>query len=299
MSQALRLIECRTPDHLVHQGFFYEPKKKGTTALVWVHGLTGNFYRNFPLHRALIAQCEKHGWAYLSCNTRGHDTLASIRKVDASTDSGFSRIPAGAGQEIFTDCVYDIQAYVTYLGTLGYGQIILIGHSTGANKVCYYSASYPYDARIAGVVLTSPIRDRLTAPSYMGCILWIMKRLVALGLGKKPLFVPGVFFPITPYRHVSLFSRGSPEDVFAYGEKPPRPMKMIADMKHPVLVVFGEEDEMADRPVGMIQKEFDIQNHRFPYRSARIAGSDHGFEGHEHTVAGKIAGFIRTVLVKK
>ncbi len=299
MSQALRLIECTTLDHLVHQGFFYEPQKKGKIALVWVHGLTGNFYRNFSLHRALIAQCKKHGWAYLSCNTRGHDMLASIRKVDNSTDSGFTRIPAGAGQEIFTDCVYDIQAYVQYLGTLGYSRMILIGHSTGANKVCYYSASYPYDARVAGVVLMSPIRDRLTVPSYMECILWIMKRLVALGLGKRPLFVPGVFFPITPYRYVSLFSCGSPEDVFTYGDKPSRSMHMVSGMKHPAFVVFGEEDEMADRPVALIQKEFDSQVYRLAYTSTRIAGSDHGFEGYEHTVAGKIAGFIRTVLVKK
>lgn len=298
MNEAIHLIECRTQDNLVHQGLLYKPQKKGNTALIWVHGLTGNFYRNYPLHTALIAQCKKHGWAYLSCNTRGHDALASIRKVDNAVDSGFSRIPGGAGQEVFTDCVYDIQGYVEYLGKLGYSRIILIGHSTGANKVCYYSASKPYDARIAGVVLTSPIRDRLTAPSYMGCILGIMKRLVALGLGKKPLFVPGVFFPITPYRYASLFSRGSPEDVFCYGEKPPRPMKMISDMKHPVFVVFGEKDEMADRPVALIQKEFDSQVHRLAYTSTRIAGSDHGFEGYENTLAGHIAGFIRMVLQK-
>lgn len=298
MNEPIHLIECRTSDDLIHQGFLYEPQKKGNTALVWVHGLSGNFYRNYSLHDALIAQCKKHGWAYLSCNTRGHDALASIRKIDSAVPTGVSRVAGGAGQENFTECVYDIQAFIDYLGTLGYSRIILIGHSTGANKVCYYGASYPYDKRVKGIVLASPIRDRLTAPSYLGLILLVMRFFVALGLGNKLLFVPFIFFPITPNRFLSLFSR-SQEDVFAYGEKPPRPMNMVADIHYPVYVMFGQEDEMADRPVGNILREFDSQNHRLSYTSVCIPGSDHGFDGYEPNVARHIAGFIQTLLLKK
>lgn len=288
----VRYIEVTTKDDCIHQGFLYEPQKKGNTALVWVHGLTGNFYKNYSLHTALITQCKKHGWAYLSCNTRGHDALASIRKVDKSTKTGFSRIPGGTGQEIFSDCVLDIQAFVDYVGLLGYSKIIVLGHSTGANKVCYYSGSYPYDARVKGIVLASPIRDRLTAPPYIGIILLVMKLLVLLGFGKKLLFVPSVFFPITPNRLLSLFSRGSTEDVFMYGEKPPATMNMISQINHPVLVLFGTQDEMADRPVELIQKEFDGQNHHVFYKSVCLEGSDHGFDGYEIQAATHIRDFI-------
>ena len=152
------LAEITTKDKLVHQGIYFEPKKKGKRAILWAHGLTDNFYGDMGLMEALVETLGKDGWGIASFNTRGHDVVSFIKKLDSLSPKGHTSMTIGAGYENFKECVYDIDAGIFFLEQQGFKEIIIAGASTGANKVCYYAGTQN-DPRVVGVIRVSPISD--------------------------------------------------------------------------------------------------------------------------------------------
>src|SRR3989344_909522 len=155
------LAEIVTKDKLIHQGIFFWPKRPTKKAILWVHGLTSTFYSNVPLLTEFAKQCEREGVGFASFNNRGHDIVAGIKKVDPSSDKGYTHIDGGAALETFKDSTYDIEAGVTFLKYQGFSKIIVVGHSTGSNKTCFYAAGRKNTA-IVGYVLAGPVSDRNT-----------------------------------------------------------------------------------------------------------------------------------------
>ncbi|KKS84986.1 MAG: hypothetical protein UV59_C0012G0079 [Candidatus Gottesmanbacteria bacterium GW2011_GWA1_43_11] len=101
--------------------------------------------------------------------------------------------------------MFDIDAGISFLINQGFSEIILIGHSTGANKVCYYAGSRK-DPRVSAIVLASPVSDRYDPtikPVEMRERLTKMQQLIKNKKGDE-LQLGLHFFPITPKRFVSL-----------------------------------------------------------------------------------------------
>ena len=125
----------------------------------------------------------------------------------------------GAGVEHFPDCVKDIDAMVTFFTDLGFTKVILVGNSTGANKVCFYAGTHP-DPRVFGVVLSGSMSDRYSATDeetnrkHQA----LMEQKIRDGKGDE-LLTGFDFFPLTPKRWMSLLATGSPEDVFNYRDQ--------------------------------------------------------------------------------
>lgn len=69
------LTEIVTRDKLIHQGVFFKPKKPGKRALLWVHGLTDNFYGDVSLYEEFSKLADKTGIAFAVFNNRGHDVV--------------------------------------------------------------------------------------------------------------------------------------------------------------------------------------------------------------------------------
>ncbi|MBI3576978.1 hypothetical protein HY086_03000 [Candidatus Gottesmanbacteria bacterium] len=152
------LIEIVTKDKLVHQGVYFESPKKNKKAILWVHGLTDNFYGDQVTLETFADYCEKEGWGFASFNNRGHDIVSSIAKIDKRKPKGRTAIAGGSAYEDFRGCLYDIDGAVTFLARQGYSEVVLMGISTGANKACYYAGSRR-DPRVVAVVLASAISD--------------------------------------------------------------------------------------------------------------------------------------------
>jgi pimeloyl-ACP methyl ester carboxylesterase len=291
------LSEITTKDGLVHQGLFSQPsstaspfawaskdksagKPRSKRALLWIHGLSAAFYNDIFLHETVAQACDKKGWGFAVFNNRGHDLLAGIRKKDGTPPNGYSYYPAGAGQEVFAESVLDIDAGVDFLVGKGFTDVVIVGHSTGANKACYY---------VTGVVLSGPMSDRLdtsVAPKKRQKDLKFMRHRISEGKGEEPLFGYH-FFPITPRRYVSLFEPGTQEDTFDYGDAEPR-MKYFSKIRLPLLVVLAGRDEYADRPIADIKKIFDVRAAARRYKSIIIPGALHKFNGTEKEIAGAI-----------
>lgn len=263
------LAEIVTKDKLVHQGIFFRPKQPTKKAILYVHGLTSTFYGNVPLFEAFVDACEEARIGFAAFNNRGHDIVTGIKKIDLREPKGYARVNGGAGYERFEDCIYDIDAGVSFLENQGFSEIILAGHSTGANKVCYYAGT-KRDYRITGVILLSPVSDRLD-PSHnkeqIAKQLRAMKRKISDGKGD--VLVSGVHvFPATPTRYVSSFSAHSPEDVFDYGEATPRFARFSA----------------IGRPAEKVFDVFARYTRSRKYQGVIIPGALHSFNGKEKEV---------------
>jgi dienelactone hydrolase len=284
------LTEIETRDNLIHQGIYFEPKKKSEVAILWVHGLSGEFHSHIATIDAFASRFDDLGYGFASFNTRGAKFIDGVQKRDPSNPKGFIYIPGGAGNEIFGECMYDIDAGIAFLAQQGYEKIFLVGHSTGANKVCFYVGTVD-DPRVFGVVLNSPISDRLEkSKKEIAETLVLMKQMILEGKGDELLFGYS-HFPMTAKRYLSLYEIGSKEDVFDYGDKQPK-LTAFSNITKPLYVILGEKDEHADRRVVDIKKVFDAHTKSKKYSSIVVPGALHGFDGMEKKLADLIGAWI-------
>ncbi len=283
------LAEITTKDKLVLQGIFSKPKHPGAKAILWVHGLSGTFDGDLAIREAFADVCEKGGWGYAAFHNRGRNLISGIRKLDGTLPKGYSYYPAGAGQEVFEENVLDIQAGIDFLVEQGFTEIILVGHSTGANKVCYFATTQK-NPHVVGIVLAGPMSDRLDTSidkKKMKRDLIRMHELVSKGKGDE-LLLGYQFFPITPKRFLSLFEPGSTEDTFDYGERKPK-LTYFSRIRLPLFVVLAGKDEYADRPIKNIKIVFDEHAKSKHYKSVIIPKTLHKFNGKEKEFAQEIA----------
>jgi pimeloyl-ACP methyl ester carboxylesterase len=273
------LVEITTKDNLIHQGIFAEPEKKSGPAFLFVHGLSSNFYSNTVRTNMMIEMCGAKGIGFASFNTRGHDTVTGIKKIDTKKESGQTRVTGGAGIERFEECVYDIDAGITFLKQKGFTKIILVGSSTGANKVCFYAGTQN-DPRVTGVILVSAVCDHLIPSKDISRFGLIFARILRV-LGRGNTFIPFAgSYPVTPNRVLSLMTPHSVEDVFDYDDSE-HGLKIFGNVTKPLLIVLGEQDEYMDRPAFVIKAVYDKKSRAKNYAAVIIKGADHGFKGKE------------------
>lgn len=289
------LTDITTNDGLIHKGMYVEPTTKGKRAVLWIHGLTSTFYNGGKLTEELIRLCDEENMGFAAFNNRGHDIISGGKRLDANNEKGFVRVVQGSGYEVFEESVHDIDAGISFLVEKGYTEVVVIGHSTGAAKVCYYAGTVP-DHRVAGVVLAGALSDRFGASidqSEVQKNLATMRALIAQGKGDE-LVLGYHYFPLTPKRYVSLFGPGSAEDVFDYGEKSPK-LTAFQHIHGPLLVITGEHDEYADRPVSALHAIYDAQQKSSHYKSTIIPGGSHGFDGVERETSKAILQWMKNI----
>ena len=285
------ISEILTQEGIIHQGMYFSPKKPGKRAILWNHGLTSNFYSSSSRIEVIVSLCDNSGIGFAAFNTRGHDILSSAHKVDTESESGYSHITIGSGNEHFEESVFDIEAGIDFLARKGFTEILLVGSSTGANKACYY-ASTQQNKFIKGIVLLSPLSDRLLAGISWYKMLYL-RMLVAVGLGEK-IISSGSYFSGTPKRFLSLITPKSLEDVFDYGDPEPC-MKLFSTITLPLLVMFGGADTLADRSIENIRRQFDTHQQSSHYSSIILQGANHGFDGKEKEVAEILISWIKEI----
>lgn len=293
--QKFYLAEITTKDHLVHQGIFFKPSRLSKKAILWVHGLTGRFYGDVALLNQFAEACGKQGLGFASFNTRGHDMISGIRKIDKRKKTGYDHLTLGAGYERFEDSIFDVEAGISFLANHGYSQIIVVGHSTGANKVCYYAATRR-DPRVFGIVLAGPMSDRHSQNTNRKAYkknLSLMKKLVREKKGNN-LLVGYHFFPMTPARWLSLLAEGSSEDIFNYGDITGT-LKMFQKIRTHLFVVLSENDETADRPIAVIKRVFDAHVGASSYRSIVIPAATHSYSGKEKEFVKEVVSWVASL----
>jgi pimeloyl-ACP methyl ester carboxylesterase len=287
------LIQVETSDHYLHQGLVMIPDLGTTKALLWVHGLTGNFYGSVCLLNQLAKSAQQQGMGIASFNNRGHDCISSIKTVESTQPTSYGHVNGGAGYENFVDSIADIQAGIDYLSQRGIQEILLVGHSTGANKVAYYQA-VSQDQRVTAVVLSSPVSDRYGYPDQQQLIAKVkqMQELVKVGKGDE-LLLGEMYFPITPKRFLSLFVPGA-EDQMLYGDIPPE-LPYVKQIKQPVLVLLGQNDEYLDRPIETVLGVFAQSFHSSKSKTLGLPLAGHSYVGFEFDYCQQLFKWILTL----
>lgn len=276
------LTKVKTRDGEILEGIVILPKKKSETALIWLHGLSSKFYSSQTLIKELSESCTKAGLGYFKFNNRGNNIVVRGEK-------GL----LGAGFEKFTDCVLDIQAVIRLAKSLGYKNIILAGHSTGANKALYYVYKTK-DRSIKKLILLGPISDIVEFTKEIGKKKLAQAVALAEKLKKKNprLLMPQQYGLYTAERYLSLCKSGGAEDTFPY-YNPHGNWKELKSVKIPLAVIVGGRDEYLDRPAKNLVKTFSEKAvNTKQFFGAIIKNALHGFQKKEKELSQEIIKFI-------
>ncbi len=265
------LTQVTTSDGVTLAGVVVEPKGRKKAALIWLHGLTSSFDGGQELMRQLSAACVQRGIGYFKFNTRGHDIAAH----------GPKRM-IGSAFEKFADSRKDIDAMIALVRRRGYNNIILAGHSTGANKIVYYL--YRRQPRnVRGLILVGPVSD------IVGQIKLIGRRRLATFVRKstrvsqrQPMSLVNAHGQlISAQRAKSLFTPGVPEDTFPW-YNPKARWAAMSSIRKPLLVVFGGKDNYLDRPAKDVVNLFKAKAASTKHFTGRaVPGASHGFHRHQ------------------
>ncbi|MBQ7578249.1 MAG: DUF1749 domain-containing protein [Synergistaceae bacterium] len=129
--------------------FRQEEKRNSDTVMIAITGIHGNFYSN-PFYYNIGDTLNTGNIDFIYAQT--NDAFGRIETLNINT--GKSEI-IGSWNERFSYTDEDINAYINFAVSEGYKNIILAGHSLGANKVIYY-LSRNHDERVKKFFLLSP-----------------------------------------------------------------------------------------------------------------------------------------------
>jgi len=136
------IVKVTTLDGYSLHGLLLEPKVKGESIIIHLHGSAGNFYQS-AFYPYLFKLANDLNIAFLSTNNRGSD----VYYVEIDTKY------TGAAIEIFEECLFDIDAWIKFALSIGYKNIILEGHSFGTNKIQYYALNGKYKKMVKALIL--------------------------------------------------------------------------------------------------------------------------------------------------
>lgn len=229
------LTNIKTRDGIVLEGIAVLPRKKSKTALIWIHGLSSRFSSGQRAIKEISSACRNAGIGYFKFNTRGHDVaFRSDKKI------------IGGGFETFDECTHDIRAMIRLARKQGFTEIVLAGHSTGANKALYYAATTK-DRSIKGLMLLGAISDIVALRKEMGAKKFIAACKIAAMLRKKShALMPIEYGLYSAKRFWSLCNAGEKEDTFPYYDEK-RKWNALESVHVPIAVVIGSRDEYLDQ----------------------------------------------------
>ena len=123
---------------------------KSDTVLIAITGIHGNFYSN-PFYYNIGNTLNNGGIDFIYAQT--NDAFNRIETFNTKT--GKAEI-IGSYNEYFSYTDDDIDAYLDFAESQGYLNVILAGHSLGANKVIYYLSRHHDKKRVSHFLLLSP-----------------------------------------------------------------------------------------------------------------------------------------------
>ncbi|MCL5099917.1 MAG: DUF1749 domain-containing protein [Candidatus Marsarchaeota archaeon] len=288
-AKRLSIEKFSATDGTLLYGLLALPRKgRPKAAVLHVHGFTGSFYGSTAVEE-LSAAMTKRGIVFFSIQTRGSYSIEEFTKRRGAKETDYI---AGGALEKFEDCVYDIEGAVRFLKGKGMKKIILEGHSTGCQKIVYYSAMR-MDRAVKALILLTPVDDtnfdRANFGKRYNAIIRLARstarrgRYALMPLGKDPYTVVGA---------ARLLSTADPKNREAKTLNYLRPrMDYIEKIRVPILAVFGTDDRYMN--VAGIEPSYAIAKLRKscskPVDSLIIKGEGHGFAGKRKFLARKAA----------
>lgn len=294
----LEHIAFTTPDGFSLPGLWYSPERNDTqTVCVFLHGCGSSsvFYKVEKMH-IFAQELSKQGIHFLAFNNRG---AHYIKKLSQEKNGETQDIRLGTALEKIVDCVPDIQGAIEYIQKRGMKKIILLGESTGANKIVVYNHYVP-DNPITAYVCVGGGDDMGLWAQQFGFenwknILQTCMNKISAGVGDQ-LYSVDLNAGIMSYQ--SLFDVLNPDgdyNCFPYTEYfrkekwSTQPLfRYWSEIKKPTFVLYGSDDIFtSETPAKAIKA---LQKHQNPSAHIEyqiVKNADHSFHGNESEEIGQ------------
>ncbi|TAN37093.1 MAG: alpha/beta fold hydrolase [Verrucomicrobia bacterium] len=239
-------------------GFWLPGRCRHATLVLIIHGMGGNFYRS-QLKKEWLWQAAGYGFDVLTFNNRGSDRAVAFER--------------------FENCVADIDAALAVGRRLGYRRFVLLGHSTGCQKIALYQARRQHPA-VRALVLAAPADDlaicrRDLGPRYN---YWLKHARKLVTQGKGDTLLPMLYEKFSARRFLSI---ADPRSVEAQLLNYAGQLRHFRRVRCPVLAFLGTREEFACRPVVEMGEILRQKTRASIFEFFTVTGGDHGFHGHE------------------
>ncbi|MBR0080178.1 MAG: DUF1749 domain-containing protein [Synergistaceae bacterium] len=153
-------IDVETERGTLLNGVLFSSDKKAETVVIAITGIHGNFYSN-PFYYNIGDTLTTGGIDFIYAQT--NDAFGQIQTFNVKTQTPEL---IGSWNEDFNYVDEDIEGYLKFAHKEGYKNIILAGHSLGANKVIYYLSRHHDKNNVSHFILLSPAN-----------LTWLMKNV--------------------------------------------------------------------------------------------------------------------------
>lgn len=298
-----KLVQFESTDALLLPGMLFEPKTKTSKVAINLHGNgSSSVFYSFEQADSFARSLNERGIAFFTFNNRG---AHYIKKLKVKKDSEEEEMKIGTAFELIKDCVKDIDGAIEFLEMLGYKEFYLLGHSTGANKICVYNYYKPKN-KVSKYVLLGGGDDAGLYYDMVGGTKKFKKYLeqaekqVDKGNGRKiiPKYIAdyvlswqAFYDTCNPDGDYNAFPFNEYINRLKLSTKPL--FREYKSIKKPTLVIYGENDEYCygdvKRIVDILKKEA-LDKRLFTFEI--IQGANHGFDGHEDQLAKIVSSWL-------
>jgi pimeloyl-ACP methyl ester carboxylesterase len=304
----LDLISFVATDKVRLPGLLYRPDKVTKKAAVWLHGMGDNgvFYNPTRIN-ALGEALTKNGIALLAFNNRGAHNRKGLNIADETLPEEDRRYQGGTHYELIADCVKDIDGAADFLAEQGFPELYLMGHSTGANKICAYHVRAKKNV-YKKYILAGPGDDAGLFFTELGeQRYWQALRYAAAKIDVgQPLHVMPKYTGMYPFSARSARDILDPDGAYntfpyyeaLHGRLGRKPLfEEYRRIDKPALVIIGEKDEFMSTAGGaedalklLMKHTSNAQLKQADFMT--VTGADHGFHDHETEFAEKISDWL-------
>jgi len=239
-------------------GFWVTGKKKSRSLLIFVHGMGSNFYKS-KFKKAWMRLGPQKGLDVFCFNNRGCEGEVS--------------------DEQFRNCIPDIDAALNFARKEKYNRIVLLGHSTGCQKITYYQHRRQA-ADVSALILTAIGDDMAIAKRDLGrdYTRWLKRARQFTAKGKGETRLPPCCLNFSARRFLSAVD---PDETEANLFRMDGDMRIFSRLKLPLLAVFPEKEQYACMPVNEMANRLKIKSASSRMDCALIPEADHSFHRQE------------------
>ena len=285
-----KIIFFKAQDGIALTGILFAPEKSTSSAILYLHGLGGNFYSKsiFAMGKEACAK----GIAFFAMQQRGSHIADEL-----GYEGKDAFILAGSAFERFEDSQYDIYGALSLLRKLGFRRVVLMGKSTGCQKSIYFlykNGKKPIAKIVKGLVLLSPVDDRnYDIKNHQKFHKNFHKNiLIARRLARKDpdaimpkKMLPKDQWPISALRFLSTAEEKSIEGKLLDYK---RDLAEFKSIKIPIIAVFGSNDEYMRGVISIDKAAARLRENKFTKKVIVIKRSGHSLYSKKNFPAKKI-----------
>lgn len=232
-----RLLIATAEDGVKLSGLLMQPAKGADTDMlvVWIHTRQLSFAE--PEYVGIGRRAAQAGVPFLTVNTRGHGFGSWSR-------GGEDPVLGGSAWEVFTDCVYDLDAWLAQAREQGFRRVVLCGHGFGGAKSLHY-LTQTERREIAGLILASSASSLRPKMSQDDLDLARTMRAEGRGRDLMPWGTGGDSLHSTVSADWYLDRAHMFKELYGHGSIPPA----LARVRCPIFAWFGSKETRRDRDI--------------------------------------------------